>query len=414
MYHFLPKFALLLALIFLQQQAQAQCAGGNPIVAGTLTANGTPFVIGPDDSTRVLNFSNPAPVAPFVTEFLISSRFETANDSLGPAIVGVSSSGRILPSDYNLNYCDEFYITPFSYDLHQMRTVLQSFLNDSVPGFGSCCQVSALLAGDICGALSAAGVRDSNDINSIADVLPLFTTLGGGNLSVEGLMESIDFLNTLAPNFSGCTGGVTEICYAIEPLGYDYYRLLDTGGVYFTQVSVQPDSQTISQAGLLNFSAQTTPTTAANDQLIWVLDPAAIAQRITVDNNGQVDVPAGVSNGLYWLIARGNQGCVADTAYFRVDFPVGLFSNPSELALETRLVLLGNGQTALDYQYNQEEVLQIRLFNIQGQLLYQNQLPYQGWGWQRWTAPDLGLAKGMYFIQIQGSLGQISLAYPQP
>ena len=62
------------------------------------------------------------------TEFIFIHANSMADDGLGPAMIDTDTIGVFTPSQFGLTYCDEVQVIPFSYDLSQVRELVDSLL----------------------------------------------------------------------------------------------------------------------------------------------------------------------------------------------------------------------------------------------------------------------------------------------
>lgn len=213
----------------------------------TLTGNITNIFAA--DSTRVISFNSaPDPMLPN-TEFAIVLNDSISNDSLGFAIIGTNTTGQIVPSNWGLSVGDSFHIAAVSYDLQQVKLIVDGVLNNYVssPTLSmSCCNLlSGVIYPGLCDSLHQAGITDSSQVNNLNDVLTFIKIMFNappGALSLNGLIATFSGLNSPALSNFGCTNNA-NICYAVDsiPTSYDHYVI--TTSVQHQKIEDQPSLQ---------------------------------------------------------------------------------------------------------------------------------------------------------------------------
>lgn len=260
-------FASLFAFFAQMLVAQSSCGDSVTVLSGNMSS---PTNIGINDFTpSPVPTSGPATATLPNLEYLITNESQMSTDSSGAPIMGASLTGVVRASDFGISSCETFAVTPIAYSLTQLRQLTQAILNGNyAPGVTCCAFVGNQFPG-FCDTLNAAGIFDSTDINSITDFFALAgALLGDGNtLSISTATGTIDFLNGALGFLGGCNGGVTQICYAVEPTGADYYTVQGTTA---TGLQISPDPGVIIGLGnTLQFTAQFTPVGSCPQTLFW-------------------------------------------------------------------------------------------------------------------------------------------------
>ena len=216
---------LLAGPCLIAQNGWATCGS----TAGLLNGNTADATLN-DTLAAAVFFSSPTPTSAIPqTEFLIILQDSLASDSLGWAIIETSIDGAVSPAALGLSVGDTFSVVSFSYDIQQIKLAVQGILNNSVPFLGSCCGLidSQSPIPGICDSLNAAGITDSSDVNDINDLLTFLAAFGGGGSTSQRGLNAVlvginDQLGTLSA--TGCTNGVSEICYATDSLAINQDR----------------------------------------------------------------------------------------------------------------------------------------------------------------------------------------------
>jgi len=177
------------------------------------------------------------------TEYLIVLKGTCALDSArtscdttaggGDVILGADSDGIFNPGTISrygttISANDTFGVVAVSYDLAQIRSLLDELLNNSTPVGASCCSIFPTLVGvEFCDTLTANGINGPSDINDLNDLLTIFDAFANPQLSVNNLlsyMQQINtFTNTLSTNNCGSPTDGNLICYGIDPSAYYWY-----------------------------------------------------------------------------------------------------------------------------------------------------------------------------------------------
>jgi len=147
-------------------------------------------------------------------EFAITRMDVLASDMLGMELLGADDDGIFNPADFGIYEGETFCITPVSYNLEQLRTLLDSiFFNNVV-----CCQVLNLASEGFCDTLSNLGYTsgtDVNDLNDVYRVMRLFDE--DSTMSLEGFVFQITTVNN-AGNIlpEECGADAFPFCYAVK------------------------------------------------------------------------------------------------------------------------------------------------------------------------------------------------------
>lgn len=279
--------------------SQATCGA----TAGQFTANNTPMQLLVSDMTTAPVFTtNPAGLPN--TDYVVSLQGEPSSDGLGPAIIGAGPASFLAP-DYNMTVGDSFYVHAFSYDLHQVKLLIHSLYNNSFFPGTTCCAAADQIFNGFCANLSAQGINDSSDVNSVEDLFAVMNAFSGGNgnLSVKGLVTNLTDLNSSLGFFGNCSGGISELCFAVDTLSYQFYEVI---GVPVTSITVQGQggaSTITTSGGTLQMEANILPVNATNQNVVWsvqnmggvaTIDQAGL---LTAYANGDVTVTATAADG---------------------------------------------------------------------------------------------------------------------
>jgi len=228
---------LLLASLFLSVDAFAQTATWTSCSSTSGNLDDSTTVLIPGDTVAPIPSSAfttmPSPTSDIPqTDFFVILQDSMAADSLGDAIIAASVDGSFNPANHGLMAGDTFHIATISYNIWQLRRVLQSILHDGNVFF-TCCTVldNAAPVPGICDSLNAAGIYDSTDINNADDLLTFLSIFsGGGSASLRGVKEVLLGINDniAALNTAGCSGGETEVCYAMDSISTNHRHYIMT------------------------------------------------------------------------------------------------------------------------------------------------------------------------------------------
>lgn len=387
------SFFLLLNAV--QLSAQATCGA----TAGSLSGTWSTLMVGDTSATPVFT-TNPSGLTH--TEFVITNPNVLPADELGPVMLGVDTDGRVLAADYNLGLCDAFCITPFSYNLQELKILVDALLNnDFTIGF-PCCTAAATLAPGICDSLVANGISDSSDVTGLTDLSLIISVLSGGeDISFVSFVQTIEILNSSLASFGACAGGLTELCYATDTsagaASSDCYLLTNTA-IPATAVVASPDASMItSVGGTVQYSATLDPV-SSTDAVEWSIIGGTAA---TIDpSTGLATGQGGVDT--LWVVATAPNSCVSDTLVLYVnivsgvsafpevsDFDLTVLSNPFQQVLRFQ-ILADNVTTTSTYNY--------ALYDVTGKVLLQKTVANNT---QNVEIDTDGLPAGIYRLQVR-------------
>jgi len=147
-------------------------------------------------------------------EFAITRMHVMASDMLGMELVGADADGIFNPEDFGIMEGQTFCLTPVSYDLEQLRTLLDSiFINNM-----TCCNILNLASEGFCDTLSNLGYtsgEDINDLNDVYRVMRLFDE--DSTMSLEGFVFQITTVNNAGDILPGeCGAQAFPFCYAVK------------------------------------------------------------------------------------------------------------------------------------------------------------------------------------------------------
>ena len=259
------SFFALAAFVF-AANAQAPCGDTAPRLSGN-AASPTSIGLTTLTSAPTITTSSTLPNV----EYLITNQNQMSSDTTGPAIIGSSLTGIVRADSLGVATCETFAVVPIAYNLSQLRVITQALLTgESQPGV-TCCDFVGNFFPNFCQTLNDAGINDSTDINSISDFLGLAQVLlgAGNNLSISSATTTIDFLNGALGFLGDCNGGVSQVCYAVDTTGADFYIV---SGAVATSFTISPDTATIIGLGnTTQFSASFAPMGSCPQQLFWTV-----------------------------------------------------------------------------------------------------------------------------------------------
>jgi len=150
-------------------------------------------------------------------EYLIVDLDQVALDGLGPAIIGVDDDGAFVPADLGITGEANIAIVPISYNIQDFRDVVDALFTNSFLGKPCCAFVDAIKP-NFCAAMVAKGLTDTNNINSISDIIGILdlVLLTSGKDSVEGLVFKIILLENLIKAVPDECLEPMSLCYGIS------------------------------------------------------------------------------------------------------------------------------------------------------------------------------------------------------
>jgi len=388
------KYYTLLFAICLTQLVYGQCPPNSP---GYLSGNS--YTITATDTVPAAVFST-APSGLPNTEFVLIQNNLPADDGFGPAVLRADSTGKVVPADLGLSTCDELCVVPFSYDLSQLKTVVDSLFGAYyLPPTITCCDAADNFFMGICDSLVAYGISSSNDVNDLNDVIivmRLFSGTANTSFSLLNLTQTIDALNSSLTLFGGCAGGISEICYAVEDsmVAKDCYTIVVPNAADSVYIS-GTDTVIVTHGNGLQLSGGYSPSNVT-DSLNWSV--VGGNGSITVDpNTGYVN--AGSQNDTAWVIAAASLGCIKDS--------ILVYSHPvvgtQQLVTETMPISAYpnpvDKQVHLRFFVQQAATYQLLVMDARGQQVYaqQNKLAV---GNQQLTVDLQDLPNGYYFVRL--------------
>ncbi|MCF8258531.1 MAG: T9SS type A sorting domain-containing protein [Flavobacteriales bacterium] len=207
-----PLFAALALFPFLCQAQWVNCSGGD--VPGELVVQAEIIVPVGQSTPGVTYAVNPSGTDSPTHEFAITRSNVMAADILGFELLGADDDGVFNPEDFGISEGQGFCITPVSYNLQQIRTLLDSiFFNNVV-----CCQVLNLASEGFCDTLSNLGYNsgtDVHDLNDVYRVMRLFDE--DSTMSLEGFVFQITSVNNAGDVLpEECGAQAFPFCYAVK------------------------------------------------------------------------------------------------------------------------------------------------------------------------------------------------------
>jgi len=147
-------------------------------------------------------------------EFAITRMYVMASDMLGMELLGADDDGIFNPEDFGISEGQTFCITPVSYNLEQLRTLLDSIFENNA----TCCNILNLASEGFCDTLSSLGYTsgaDINDLNDVYRVMRLFDE--DSTMSLEGFVFQITTVNNAGDILPGeCGAQAFPFCYAVK------------------------------------------------------------------------------------------------------------------------------------------------------------------------------------------------------
>ena len=206
---------ILSALLSLTVPASAQWINCSETDIPGEVAGGAVVVVPVGSSTPGVSYSvNPSGTDAPTHEFAITRMDVMASDMLGMELLGADEDGIFNPEDFGISEGETFCVTPVSYSIEQLRTLLDSiFLNDVV-----CCQVLNLASEGFCDTLSNLGYTTGStvqDLNDVYRVMRLFDE--DSTMSLEGFVFQISTVNNAGDILpEECGAQAFPFCYAVK------------------------------------------------------------------------------------------------------------------------------------------------------------------------------------------------------
>lgn len=206
---------ILSTLLSLTVPASAQWVNCSETDIPGEVAGGAVVVVPVGSSTPGVSYSvNPSATDAPTHEFAITRMDVMASDMLGMELLGADDDGIFNPADFGISEGETFCVTPVSYNIEQLRTLLDSiFFNDVV-----CCQVLNLASAGFCDTLSNLGYTtgaDVNDLNDVYRVMRLFDD--DSTMSLEGFVFQISTVNNAGDILpEACGSAAFPFCYAVK------------------------------------------------------------------------------------------------------------------------------------------------------------------------------------------------------
>lgn len=331
------------------------------------------------------------------TEFLVLQYDAVASDGFGPKILLSSLDGRVSPNSLGLTTCNEIGIVPFSYDLSQLQTIVDTLYGaEYLPGT-SCCAAAGQFFGGICDSMSLYGINSGADINNLNDVITLIGLIAGtnnGSTSLFNLTSSIDQLNGFMMLFGPCSGGVSEVCYAV----IDSLSAMDAYVVRLpnaaSNINLVQDTVVLAPNGVQQLNATYTPL-SANDSIVWYLTNPSTS--LSVGANGLLSASSAL-NDSSWVIAQTLNSCLKDSAFVRVQLATNI--NTQSPRTEQEISLMPNPfdqQLTLKTKIS-TDYLQVQVIDGQGKSIFEKK--YTVLGSNTWSINTSAWPKGLYYLRI--------------
>lgn len=394
-----PLYLLSAFLVLLNFQLQAQSPCG--AIPGELSGQ---------EALIPLGTNSPAPsytVSPSGlpnTEFLVFNPDQLADDELGGVLLGSDVDGIINSNDYGLGSCEALCILPFSYNLEEIKILVHALYNEDFSPGTPCCAAANIAFGAICDSLTANGITDSSDVSSLNDLVQIINAISSGSTySPVGFGQTLGFLNTAFGGIGDCSGGLTQICFAMDSTGlaYDCLRMTNTT-TPTTSISISPATVSLNTAGATQQYSSSVIPMNSSDSIIWWIEGGNAA---TINSSTGLLTALSGSDSL-WVIAYAPNSCVYDTALAVINSPASIqqigqnfeirwFNQPFNEQLRFSIE-----QTPFTGSAS------ISLYNLQGQEMLQQEIQTQAN--QLIELNTLHLPEGVYYFQLRHKKGQFS------
>lgn len=206
---------LIAAFFLLPFNVDAQwinCSGND--VPGELVVQAD-IIVPIGQSTPGVSYSvNPSGADAPTNEFAITRSNVLAADVLGFELLGADEDGVFDPADFGISEGQGFCITPVSYNLQQIRTLLDSIFFNNV----LCCQVLNLASEGFCDTLTNLGYTSGEDVNNLNDVYRVMRLFDeDSTMSLEGFVFQITSVNNAGDILpTECGADAFPFCYAVR------------------------------------------------------------------------------------------------------------------------------------------------------------------------------------------------------
>ncbi len=337
------------------------------------------------------------------TEFILIQKDSLAADELGPVLLASTLDGRVVPADFGMSTCNELCLVPFSYDLVQLQTVVDSLINgDYVPGT-SCCDAAGQFFVGLCDSLASYGIYSGADVTDLNDVIILMGIFAGTNnssISLTGFIGTIQQINSFASLFGNCAGNNTEICFAVSntAAAMDCYRVALPNSASF--VDIMQDTVKIAPNASIILSGTYLPNSSM-DTLNWFITNNNSS--LMVDSQTG-EVTAGATMDTAWVVAQAIRGCASDTAVVIVDPALSTSDlNFAAITLQTHPNPFSK-QLEVSF-FAKEGDYKVQVIAATGRVAYE-ETHYLSTGNQRLVISSNTIPKGYYFLKITGRTSQ--------
>jgi hypothetical protein len=398
----MTRFYLLFSLITLfQLQLQAQTSCG--ATAGQLSGSETLIPLGTNSPSPTFTVN---PTGLPNTEFLVFNPDILADDELGGLLIGSDADGIINGNDYGLGSCEALCVIPFSYDLQQLKVLVHALYTEEFSPGVSCCAAASLAFGGICDTLSANGITDSSDVTGLNDLIQIVNAISSGTTySPVGFGQTISFLGSAFGQIGDCSGGLTQLCFAMDStgLGYQCFRMTNTA-TPATSVTASPASATLNTVGATQqYSASSLPANNT-DSIVWWIEGGNAA---TINSSTGL-LTAGNGSDTLMVIAYAPNSCVSDTVLAIINTPASIETLEQNFEIKWFQQPFNEQLSFSIEQAPFSGPTEIILYDLQGRILLQKVIQLQ--------APQLielntsSLAEGIYYFQLRHAKGQFGKA----
>ncbi len=382
---------LLFIFTILSYTIQAQCPNSTP---GYLSGTWTNILS--SDTTTAPTYTSPPSGLPN-TEFVIIQNDSLASDGLGPKIIMSTLDGRVIPNDLGMMTCNEICIIPFSYDLNQLKTIVDSLYGAMYLPGTTCCDAAGQFFLGVCDSLSANGINSGADVTNLNDVITLMGIIAGtsnGSTSLTNLTTTIDQVNGFVSLFGPCSGGIAEVCYSVadSASAMDCYTVVEPNSA--TSVDITQDTVWLAPGDSTLLAGTFLPNSSI-DTLTWYnSDPGS---GISVDAATGLVIAGSIADTA-WIYAKAINGCAKDVAVVIVS-PVMSIRTFDMTKIILNVVPNPFNKSAYVSFYSEEGEYQLEITDVTGRLCHSERY-FLNKGNQQIELSTENLNKGYYFLRI--------------
>lgn len=338
------------------------------------------------------------------TEFLVFNPDQLADDELGGVLIGSDVDGIINGNDYGLGSCEALCILPFSYNLQEVKILVHALYNEEYAPGTPCCTAANLAFGAVCDSLTANGITDSSDVTSLDDLVQIVNAISSGSTySPVGFGQTLTFLNSAFGIIGDCSGGLTEVCFAMDSTGlaYDCVRMTNTP-TPTNSITISPTTTTLNTTGATQQCSASTMPMNTTDSIIWWIEGGNSA---TINSSTGL-LTAGNGSDSLWVIAFAPNSCVYDTALAIINTPASIQQIGQNFEIRWFNQPFNDQLRFSIEQTPFSGAASIALYNLQGQEMLRQEIQIQYN--QLIELNTKHLPDGVYYFQLRHKKGQFS------